>query len=146
MAWKFYNVGKANAEIERLEAEVATLKAQLADAVVTPEEITKHAEAMAAANADLTAKLADVSAKLGGATLARVALETAVSTHAETLAAKDAEVERLAAAKALEITQKQGQPPIPADAQEAQKAQAKQELKGLARTTAALKAEYSQTK
>ena len=145
MAWKFYNVGKANTEIERLEAEVATLKAQLADAVVTPEEITKHAEAMAAANTDLTAKLADVSAKLEDVTLAKNALEAAAFDHGAALAAKDAEVERLAAAKALEITQKQGQPPIPAEAQEAQKAQAKQELKGLSRVTAALKAEY-QTK
>lgn len=146
MAWKFYNVGKANAEIERLEGEICTLKEQLADASMAPEEITKHAEAMAAANADLTAKLADVSAKLADITLAKNALEAAAFDHGAALAAKDVEVERLAAAKALEITQKQGQPPIPAEAQEAQKAQAKQELKGLARTAAALKAEYSQTK
>jgi hypothetical protein len=98
---------------------------------------------MAADNAKLLSEINEVRAQLATVQGDHQLLEAAAATHAETLAAKDAEVERLAAAKALEITQKQGQPAIPA---EAPKAQAKDELKGLSRVTAALKAEYSQTK
>lgn len=63
MKWKIFNIGKANAEIERLEAELTSAKAatpdntQLTEALASNEEISKQ---LTQANADLVTAKASV--------------------------------------------------------------------------------------
>jgi chromosome segregation ATPase len=96
-AYKFYNIGKANAEIDRLEARVTELEGEAKKAKDSgtanadadkkhAEEIKQltdgHAQAMEAAAKELTdAKSAHAKE-----------IETAKADHAKAIAAKDEEV------------------------------------------------------
>lgn len=64
----------------------------------------------------LTTDLESVRAELDAEKAKAATLETAAKEFNATLEAKSAEVDKIAAAKALEITQKQGQPALTMDA------------------------------
>ena len=112
MAWKFFNIAKANTEIERLEGEVSALKTQLEQVAALPADVQKHAEGLQAQVTKLSEDLQAQSANVIDLLAAKAKLEADAAKHAEVLAAKSAEVDKIAAAKALEITTKQGQPPL----------------------------------
>jgi predicted nucleic acid-binding Zn-ribbon protein len=116
MAWKFLNIGKANAEIERLQAEVATVTKERDDARAALTD--NHSETVSAAESlqtNLTAAQADlVTAKASVASLgAQVTkLEADLKVANEKLANPEAQVVQIASRRALEITQAQGQAPV----------------------------------
>jgi chorismate synthase len=160
---KFFNIGKANAEIARLEAENASLKAakpagaevaQLADAVSSNEQISLELEqantSLAAAkqtNVTLSAQLQTAQEQVNSI---GAAIKTACVTHRLDVAANATSVElvtllstgvaTIASRKALEITAGAGAPAAaaaPADA----KNPADKSASGLSRLVNAAKAD-----
>lgn len=127
---------KALVALDSIQAELAASKSALSDRDATISKLTSD---LAVANAQLATLNADKSA-----------LEAAISKHAEELAAKDAEVDKRAAAKALEVTAKQGQPPVALGAAPQNPAQpqapAETKLTGLARVAAAINKEIGNRK
>lgn len=151
MAYKFYNIGKANAEIERLENELKSEKEKVS-ALESNEP-----EALAAAQgelANLKTKLAQTESDLA---TAKQSIQT-VSTERDKLAAKatkleadlaasTANVDAEASRKALEITATQGQPPVETKpTAEPAKPETKTELKGLDKVRAAIREQIKGTK
>jgi chromosome segregation ATPase len=116
MAWKFLNIGKANAEIERLEKEVETAKAEAANAKTALEtnnseiaaQLEKVQGELTAANTSLAARTTELSS----AKASLLAAQAEVTTLKATIADPKGEIEKRASAKALEITAGQGQPPV----------------------------------
>lgn len=152
MALKFLFVGKANAEIERLNAELLKVTKERDDAVTALEsnsaEVTKQAEDL---QGQVTALQSQVSALEASAKVVSAELAT---TKAELQAAQarianpPAEIVKIASAKAAEITGAQGQPPVtttPAASPASDKKEAAG-LFGLAKVQAAFKTELSKTK
>jgi len=163
MAWKFLNIGKANAEIERLEKElaaeqgkVATLTKERDDAKAALEandsEIAKNAESvqkeLTTAKADLTAAQGQVTAITKERDDAKAQLATVTKERDEAkakLADPKGPIQTAAAVKAAEITAGQGQAtPIAVSpvATPAAKVEAPK-LKGLAKVQAAIKAQLT---
>lgn len=145
----FFSVTKANARIVELEA-------QLGAAQAANKELTDANEAASKAPDDLQARLDQSVADLATA-------RQSISSQGEQIKAKDAEITKLqadhkttidaleasveqrASAKALTITQGQGQPPLAAIPKEQPGNPAKQDfskLHGLDRVEAALRARY----
>jgi cell division protein FtsB len=105
MAFKFFNIAKANAEIERLTAANAALQTQVDElAKNEPEAIAS----LTAENSKLTEQNGRLAADLAGL---KDSLKAAQDENAK-LIAEAASAQKLASAKALEITASQGQPPI----------------------------------
>lgn len=91
MAWKIFNIGKANAEIERLTAELATANAkvttpsadasQLADALASNEQIstqlTQANSDLATAKASITSLTTNLEKAQGEVTAVNAALKAA---------------------------------------------------------------------
>lgn len=111
MAWKIFNIGKANSEIERLEKEVAALKAappavapptadatQLAEAIESNSQISKQLEQ---ANTDL----ATANESLKASKLALEKANTDLSVLGDALKTACSELK-------LEISQTLGQTPL----------------------------------
>jgi len=130
MAWKFLNIGKANAEIERLEKALADEQAKTAAlnkerdelktaAEANDSEIARNAEAtgkeLIQAKADLATAKQSVSTLTTERDDAKAQLAT-VGKERDELKAKIADpkgaIQTAASAKAAEITGAQGQPPI----------------------------------
>ncbi len=118
MAYKFLFIGKANAEIERLTAENAKLTTERDEAKTALEA---NQSELATQCEDLQGQVTTATAAADAAKAKVTALEGELaSTKAELQAAKDrianppAEIVKIASAKAAEITQAQGQPPIAA--------------------------------
>lgn len=142
--FKFFNIGKANAEIVRLEGEVTKAQAEAKAATDNAAEIEAAAETaqndLKAARAELEPSRAAVNTISARAEKAEADLKTAN----EKLANPDARIEQAASRRAQEITAGQGQPPIPAtpsvDPAKAEAAPASN-LTGMDRVVAALKSE-----
>jgi hypothetical protein len=101
MAWKHFNIGKANAENERLETENANLTKRVAELEAAQKAITDNESDVAKAATELTARLDVANKRIAELEKERDQLKADVKT-AEASAAK----------KALEITGAQGQPPV----------------------------------
>jgi predicted RNase H-like nuclease (RuvC/YqgF family) len=138
---KIFNIGKANAEVERLEKEIESLKAEVSTLKENAESVARVAEQAQAEAASKIESLEKENAQLKAET---------EKAQAELKAKNDsfsAEVEKAASAKALQITSAQGQPPIATKQQEQTPASnPKTELKGLARVRAAFEAELAASK
>ena len=101
MTFKFFNIGKANAEIDRLESELATAKTaapktedtqKLSDALASNDQISKQLTDAQANVTDLTNRLTtagtDLSAANGSLTTANASITaaaTALRTHLASL-------------------------------------------------------------
>jgi SMC interacting uncharacterized protein involved in chromosome segregation len=157
-AFKFFNIGKANQEIERLNAELTKVSAERdearaavegnnSEAVSAGEELqvkldmaNKSIETITAENAQLKDASAKHATELAGV---KAELETAKAT----IAGEPERITKAAATKAAEITSAQGQEPIktspvtsPAGGKE------NSGLKGIAKVQAAFKAQLDKTK
>lgn len=124
--FKFFNIGKANAEITRLEQENQKLQSDLKAAQENSVAIEKRAEELQgeatkkdsdlkAANeqvtkltSELSAKAEEVKSKETELTKVKGELKTAQDTIAE----PSGQIQTAAAAKAAQITAAQGQPPV----------------------------------
>lgn len=109
MGLKFYEIGKANAEIDRLMAEGAALTAEnsaLKETILTTVTESERLEK----------ELAESKTQLGAMGKQLAAEQTKAAQQAESAAANlkviQASTEQIASAKALEITQAQGIPPV----------------------------------
>jgi chromosome segregation ATPase len=116
MALKFFRVSAANAEIARLEVEVASLtkerdelktavEANASETATAAEDLQAQLSASARCITDLTADRDGIKAELAKA-------QADLTAANEKLANPSAEVVKIASAKAAEITAAQGQPPI----------------------------------
>lgn len=89
--YRFFNIGKANAEITRLESELAKANEERDRALGSLKEIETVAESQAASVEKLTGEVTAVRAELSTATEKHktdlAALETSVETRASTKAA-----------------------------------------------------------
>lgn len=141
MALKFFQIGKANEEISRLEGIVADRDAALAEAqtrIATLETAPKG-------DAQVVADLATARQTIGTLETQVKKLTTDVEAAKSEAVTAKAEAEKVASQKAAAITAAQGQPPIdnkPSGNPTATKPDVS-ELKGLDKAIAAHKASYS---
>lgn len=118
---KILNIFKANKEIERLTAELATAQESAkGGAKEETEAISEANKALSKANADLEAENTQLKADLatgkqtiGTLSAQKEKAETELAAAQATIANPEGEIEKRAAIKAAEITAKLGQPPIP---------------------------------
>lgn len=137
--FRFYKISEANSEILRLDGLLAAANAKLESVGSNDSEISDQATVLRNSNETLSAEVSRLTKELD------TAKADAVTARAEATRAKsdaDARVEKDGAARALQITAAQGQPPI-AQTQAANPAgePAKPELKGLQKVRAAFLAE-----
>lgn len=102
MAFKFFNIGKANAEIDRLTALLVASDVRIA------ELAANEPEALTALNGELTETKNKLETSVSALSAATSELEK-VKAELVTAKAAAANVEKLTSEKALAITQAQGQ-------------------------------------
>ena len=117
MAWMFLNIGKANQEIDRLNAELAAVTKERDEARTALEANHTFEEAEAATlNSQLASAQASVT-ELKAAVKAKDAematMKAELQKAQEQLANPSAQIVKIAAVKAAEITGAQGQPAVP---------------------------------
>lgn len=121
MAYKFLFIGKANAEIERLTAELATVTKERDEAKAALE--SNNSEAVKAGEdlqGQLTVANAAVESLTGQVNELKSELETTraeLKAAKETIANPSAQIVKIASVKAAEITGAQGQPAIAVEPQ-----------------------------
>lgn len=109
MAWKFLNIGKANARIDELEKSLTDAHA----ATATAQAETKLAQDALASNESEIVKNAEkLSADLSAANAELVAAKSSIANLSDELNATKVSVGAQASARAQEITAAQGQPPL----------------------------------
>jgi seryl-tRNA synthetase len=116
MGWKFLNIAKANAEVDRLNGELTKVTVERDEARTALEsnsaEVTKHAEELQGqVNAD-TARIAELEASIKGKDAELAVVKAELQVAKDRIANPTSEVVKIAAHKAAEITGAQGQPPI----------------------------------
>lgn len=144
-AYKFFNIGKANAEIDRLAAENTELQTRLkaaeenaAEVAKAPEQLTADLATARQSIASLTAQIDTIKRDSASASARADASDAALKSEKES---KAGEIAKAASAKAMEITASQGQPPLAGSPPENPGAQSKivdPKLKGRERVAAAL--------
>lgn len=148
MAMKFFQIGKANAEIDRLEGELSRVTAELANANANTETVSTEAEKI---KTDLTAaqaKITELTQSASDLATAKLSIESLTKENSELKAKIEdpkGEIERLASAKLVELAAGQGIKAPVAIAPEKPKAEATLEaakkLTGLAKVIALEKLE-----
>jgi hypothetical protein len=113
MAFKFFSIVKANAEVSRLETELATAQERIkAFEVAEPENLS-------ALQAELSASKAELE-KASEAVKSLAAKDAEIAALKDAATKLEASVEERASAKALAITQSQGRAkPVAAEKPEA---------------------------
>jgi chromosome segregation ATPase len=153
--FKFFNIGKANAEIVRLEAEVTKSQAETKAAKDNAVEVEAAAEATSAelitAKAELKTAKDQVAAKdleLAAKDSEIAIVKAELKTAKEQLANPSEQIRKIASHKAAEITAAQGQPPVKVATAENPAAAGKEpnNLVGLAKVQAAFKAQLEKQK
>ena len=121
MAFKFFNIGKANAEIEKLEARVAELTAENTSLRDNTPEIEAAAQALqgdfqkAVARAEKAeGELAAAAARLSEVTAAKEKAEAEAKASADKLANPSEIIKTTAAAQAAAIVASTGHPGVEA--------------------------------
>lgn len=133
---KIFNIGKANAEIEKLQkdleaaqAESKTLKENIATIEAAAESEKDRADKASKEADSLRSQIKELTDAKAKAEADALKIKTDFEAKEKNLAA---EVEKQASAKALQITAGQGQPPIvAAPAANPAKPETKSDLKGL---------------
>ena len=117
MAFKFFNIGKANDEISNLESKVAELTSEVASLKENTPQIEAAAESLKVELTETKSKLAQAESDLSTskASLASVSAELKVSN--DRLANPPALIKEAAAVQAAVIAASVGVPPISASAQ-----------------------------
>ncbi len=110
--FKFFNIGKANEEITRLETELATAQAALATSTENASAVEANAETLKAK----VAELETASTSVAALTSENQKLSTDLAAANAKLANPGEQITIKASQEALKITQAQGQPPIAATA------------------------------
>ena len=118
-AYKFFNIGKANEEIDRLESLVASLTTQVETLKGNDSEIAAAAEKVKGELATASAKIVQLESDLGTArqtistvTAARDKAETDLKEANAKLANPEQRIKEAASVHAAEITARLGQPPV----------------------------------
>ena len=101
--FKFFNIVKANAEIDRLSAELSSAQEKISSLAANEPEL------LAALQGEIT-KLKDENSTLSSRLSAAESLASQVAQLQKLVEDTEASVEQRAAEKALAITQAQGQP------------------------------------
>lgn len=121
MAFKFFNIGKANEEIDKLESSVAQLteerdaiKANSGEIEAAAETFKGELTAARQKAVQLESDLATARQSIATLTTERDTASAAQNTAEAKLANPSEQVKALASAQALEITAKLGQPPVTA--------------------------------
>lgn len=108
-AFKFFNIGKANEEISRLETALAALQAERDAAQGNLTQLEQQAQAdrtaLASAQTSLSSALASVETLNTHLTAKNAELSSATEKHKTDLAALEASVETRASAKAATIVE-----------------------------------------
>lgn len=108
-SFKFFKIGEANSEIDRLTAENATLQGRITALEANPGEVVANVEkTLAEKDAEIAKHRADVD-RLSKENEAHAAKLKETAAKIEGI---DAEIDKRASAKALVITAAQGQPPL----------------------------------
>jgi uncharacterized phage infection (PIP) family protein YhgE len=148
MAFKFFNIGKANEEVSRLEGEVTRITSDLATANANAEAISTEAEKLKSDLTAANAKIAELNQTASDLATAKLSIQSLTHERDE-LAAKIAdpkgEIAAQAAKAALSIAAGQGVTAPVAIAPEKPKAEtnleAAKKLTGLAKVIALEKLE-----
>jgi chromosome segregation ATPase len=147
---KFWNIGKANAEIVRLEAEVVKAQAETKAAKDNAAEVETAAEATSAELVTTKAELKTDKDQVAAKDLQIAAKDSEIATvkaelktTQEKLANPSVQITQIASQKAAEITAAQGQPPVkvPTNTNPAAAGKEPNNLTGLAKVQAAFKAQ-----
>lgn len=112
MAYKFFNIGKANEEIERLEKDNAALTQQLKDARENADLVARNADELRAEHARQSEELATAKTDLKASGEKVTKLEADLKTAQDIIAKPDGEIHRLASLRAQEITAGLGIKPV----------------------------------
>lgn len=112
MAYKFFNIGKANAEIDRLEAELVTAKESAKAAAENAAEVEKDAEKVSTELTQARADLATAKQTISTATARAEKAEADLKVANDKLANPGEQIKIKASQEAQKITAGQGQPPI----------------------------------
>lgn len=117
MAWKFLNIGKANARIDELESQLAAVTKERDDALKASgensTEIQAEHERVSKQAEDASAKCKQLESDLTTAKTSIASSQTKIAELESKLAAKDSEVKIQVARQAQEIQAQLGQPPKP---------------------------------
>lgn len=116
MAFKFFNIGKANEEIDKLEASVAQLTAERDAIRGNTGQVEAAAEKLKSGLAAADAKIVQLESELSTARTAGTSLTAELSAANAKLANPDERIKEAASIQAAEITAKLGQPPVGASA------------------------------
>ena len=140
--FKFWNVGEANAEIDRLETENEQLKAK----PVTVTENPKLVADLATANQSVATLATERDAANTALAAERENQTKLMAAHAKALQDIEASVEARASSKALTIVASQGVPPLANKPNASPATPDKKDfstLRGLDRAIAAQQAKYA---
>ena len=123
MAFKFLQIGKANAEIERLTAELAKVTKEKEDAQAAVadngNEVAKEAEKLQADLGTAKQSISTLTGERDAAVSQLAGKDAEIKSLTEKLAAKDGEVKIQVARQVAETQSQLGAPPIPAPPKEA---------------------------
>lgn len=151
--FKFFNIGQANAEIERLDTENKRLAGELAgtqeNAKAVEASATEAQSKIKQAEADVTTARQTISSMTSQIATAQADLAKAAKERDDAKAIiekPDGEIARRASVKAAEITAAQGQPPIASAPAANPAAPAKPAMTGLAKVEAAFAAQLTNSK
>jgi chromosome segregation ATPase len=143
---KFFNIVKANAEIEKLETQVTALTGEVATLKENAPQIEAAAETLRTEKAELSSKLDQAESDLATAKQTISTLTNEKADVAKQLAEANAKlanpgevIKQTASAQAAAIVASVGQPAIAATPTTDPAQEQKPELKGRARYDAAIK-------
>jgi dsDNA-specific endonuclease/ATPase MutS2 len=143
----FLNIGKANAEIERLKSELsqkdAELKAHLENAAELEKAAEKTQQDSEKASKAQSERIQDLEKQVADYKAAAEKAKADAEAHCKDF---DAKVAKVAADKALQVTASQGQPPIPTTPAVVPAAEQKPAVKGLKKTELAFAAQLKNFK
>lgn len=151
MAFKFLKIGNANAEIDRLNAELAKVTKERDDAIAATSEnsseVVKEAEKLQGELTTAQASIATLTSERDAAVSQIAGKDAEIKALNEKLAAKDGEVQIKVAQQVQNVQASLGAPPIPAPATKTGNTNGAVPLTGMAKVLASIredlkKAEY----
>jgi chromosome segregation ATPase len=113
MAFKIFHIGKANTEIERLEAELKTANEKIAALSENPTAVEKDAEGLRTELTKVTGEKSALEIQVMALQSSHKILTAERDAAKAELAKAPAEIEKKAAALAIKQVSSQGIPPLP---------------------------------
>ena len=115
MAFKIFNIGKANEEVTRLESEVDRLTKELAAEKENSELIARAAECSKTTASNFEVQIKQAQSDLATAKQTIGTLTAERDSFKAIVESPEGEIEKRASAKATDLAAKMGVPPLPAD-------------------------------